>query len=206
MAESKQNDQRLRKEKFNRRLDRRERLRRRKRDVTRVRYVGRGINPAQVRRLRALKRDSDPRDTFFEKVVDTGPRFVPGKAKRIRQTSQTSLSYNLNRRTPRPEPRIGDLLTPESPIEELERSMRELLKNLGDLDTPSPPTQQVLSSPSARPRAPAVTPAPPLPPLQDSELASSPSALGESKNKGSESPWETKSRTPRTPGFQSVIL
>ena len=109
MAESKQNDQTLRKEKFNRRLDRRERLRRRKRDrkrdMTRVRYVGRGINPAQVRRLRALKRDSDPSDTFFEKVVDTGPDFVIGR--KYKHDYDSGFSYKQVRTTPKLESKIN---------------------------------------------------------------------------------------------------
>lgn len=126
MAESKQNDQRLRKEKFNRRLDRRERLRRRKRDMTRVRYVGRGINPAQVRRLRALKRDSDVRDTFFKDVVDTGPDFVIGR--KYKHDYGPGFSYKQVRMTPKLETKIRGLFTPESPIEELEKPIRVLEK------------------------------------------------------------------------------
>lgn len=232
MAESKENDQRLRKEKFNRRLDRRERLRRRKRDMTRVRYVGRGINPAQVRRLRALKRDSDPSDTFFENVVDTGPDFVIGR--KIQHDYGPGFSYEQVRTTPKLESTIRDLLTP-SPIPKLEESLGELLtkyddertkleeKELEELPygqnqlgllmfdkdgklsrTKTKEEAGLLDSPSARPRPPAVKSLS-LPPLQNGECEDSELRESPSGN----TPGKTKPRTPvfTTPRkFQSVIL
>lgn len=219
MAESKDDGERLTsKEKFNRRLDRRERLRRRKRDMTRVRYVGRGINPAQVRRLRALKRDSDPRnDDFFQNVVDTGPEFVIGR--KYKHDYDSGFSYEEVRTTPKLERTIRDLLTPKSPIPELEGSIEE--KSGRDLHTPSPRmnspppiqrVQSILGSPSDQPPPPQARPALPLQPLgdgerEDSELASSPS--GRTPERTKETPdyrYETPGQSRGERKFQSVIL